>query len=156
MSKLKELENSARIFLRSAYVPDAHRPVYDPGGPSMTRQEFAQECDVNEIIRKNPNVGMVPPLPGVSPQYYDFTEMPSNLQDSLNLMMDAEEAFMRLPALARKEFDNDPLRFIEFASSRDNLPKMREWGLADPEKVEPAPQKVEVVNPPAPAGKPTQ
>lgn len=149
---MAKLESSNRVMLRSAFVPDADRPVFDPGGPSLCRQEFADECDVNNIVRKHPNVGLLPPLPGVEPIYYDFTSMPDNLMSSMNMMMEAEEAFMRLPAVTRKEFDNDPLRFIEFASSKDNLKRMREWGLAPPEKEPDPPMRVEVVNPPTPPG----
>lgn len=137
---------------RSVYV--AHdRVVYnDMDLPSRTRQEFADECDVNKLMARYQKVGVWPlPPVGREPRYLDLGEVP-DFQTAMQMMIDAENAFMRLPALTRREFDNDPMRFVEFAQNKDNLPKLREWGLAAPEKAPDAPMRVEVVNPPAPGG----
>lgn len=116
---------------------------------SKTRQEFKEECDVNELMRRFQKTGIMP-QGSSAPRYLDCTAVP-NFQDAMQLMIDADKAFMRLPAIVRKEFDNDPQAFVAFAQDADNLGKLREWGLAAPEKVADAPMRVEVVNPPAPA-----
>lgn len=119
--------------------------------PSMTRQEFQEECDVNAIMARYENTpGGWPFAPPVE-NYVDFTAVPQNLQEAMSMMMEADAAFMRLPAKVRSEFDNDPLRFAEYAADAKNLPRLREYGLAEPEKVPEPPIKVEMVNP-APAG----
>lgn len=122
-------------------------------GPSMTRQEFTEECDVNNIMR-NYDRDMLAFLAVArgEPSYVDFSQMPDTLQGVMNFMMDAENAFMQIPAIARREFDNDPARFVEYASDAKNVDKLREWGLAAPAKVADAPMRVEVVNPPAGGG----
>lgn len=120
----------------------------DIGGPSMTRQEFADECDVNLLMKRYDVVGGgMPPAPGSVPMYIDFTSKPDNLMDALAMMKSAETAFMTLPASVRKEFDNDPLRFVEYAENEANLPRMREWGLAEPEKAAEEPQLGSEANP---------
>ncbi|WNK14578.1 MAG: internal scaffolding protein [Microvirus sp.] len=103
-----------------------------PGGPSMTRSEFQDECDINQIMARFEKTGMVPVNSVGVPQYLDLTMTPDNLMQAMNLMVDAETSFMLLPAHVRKEFDNDPMRFVEFASAADNIERMREWGLAPP------------------------
>lgn len=122
--------------------------------PSMTRQEFADECDINGIMAKYEKTGMLP-VNGSQPSYVDFTSVPSDLQEALRVMIDAEAAFMSLPATVRKEFDNDPLRFVEYAQDGSHLEQLRAWGLAEPEKAPDAPMRVEVVNSPeVPPAKP--
>lgn len=119
-------------------------------GPSLTRQEFADECDINQLMQRYDQV-LADPLRSVrEPRYYDFTSAPLTLMDAMAVMQRGEEAFMTLPALVRKEFDNNPAMFVDFASDAENLPQMRTWGLAPPEKAPDAPMKVEVVNPAAP------
>lgn len=118
--------------------------VFD--GPSKTRQEFAAECDINVIMAKYKKTGVLP-MDQRQQQYVDFGDVP-DLQTAMNTLIDAEKAFMSLPALVRRDFDNNAIEFVKFAEDRENLPKMREWGLAPPEAIPDAPMRVEVVNPP--------
>lgn len=138
--------------LSSAYVEHSPVDVHfvdQKGEPevSLTRQEFADECDINNIMAKYKTTGVLQHINATAPVYYDFSETP-DLASALAMLREADEAFMRLPATARREFDNDPTKFVMFAEDPDNLPKMREWGLAEPEKAPDPIMKVEVVNPP--------
>lgn len=126
--------------------------------PSKTRQEFMEECDVNEIWRRYESQGgkWPPPENGSIPTYVDFVGMP-DLQGAMKSMIEAEDAFMSLPAAVRKEFDNDALRFVEFASGNapDRMEKLRAWGLAAPQKAPPEPISVKLVpEPNVPPGPP--
>lgn len=122
-----------------------HEVLADLGGPSLTRQEFLDECDVNGIMDRFEKSGVWPyPEVDLAPRYFDATNVP-DLQTALAVMIDAEEAFMSLPAKVRKEFDNSALKFVEFAGDPANLDQMREWGLAPPAKEPEAPMRVEVV-----------
>lgn len=135
-----------------------HPPVM-PEGPSMTRQEFAEECDINTIMARYDGYLSDPMRSIREPSYIDFTEMPQTLMDTMEVLRQGEQAFYSLPAVVRREFDNNAALFLDFAMNPENLEQMREWGLAPPPKVPDAPMKVEVVNPaPAPkdAPKPPQ
>lgn len=113
---------------------------------SLTRQEFADECDINNLMAQYEKTGILPlSMNNNVPQFLDVTGIP-DYRETLDLIRDAEAAFMALPAVVRKEFDNDPIQFIEFAKDPENLPQMRTWGLAPEEVPEPPPQKVELVN----------
>lgn len=111
--------------------------VFNTVGPSLARQEFAEECDINSLMRRYEAAGAtingLPPMQG-EPRYVDFTEVPNNLLDYLELVKNAERAFMTLPAGVRREFDNSATDFVDFASDPENLDQMRAWGLAPPAK----------------------
>lgn len=127
----------------------------DVGEVSMTRQEFASECDINGIMARYEKVGGHLGQMPRQPMYLDLTQGPADLMSALNTMHEAEYAFSQLPAAVRKEFANDAMRFIEFASDGANIDQLRQWGLAEPAPIEEPPQRVEIVNPPEePAKKP--
>lgn len=137
----------------SAYVALDRDPQSNPAIfvdcsdlPSLTRQEFAAECDINTLMARYETTGVINHFNRGEPQYLDITDIP-DLQNSLHILAEATTAFYQLPALVRKEFDNDPTKFVEFASNPDNLDKMREYGLAPPAPIDPPPQKVEIINP---------
>jgi len=114
---------------------DVPAPGHGPGesvGVSMTRQEFADDADINVLMARYDKVGVwpLPPLDAL-PQYLDVTNVP-DLMSAMQLMEDAKRAFMTLPATVRREFDNDPMQFVAFAENPDNLQQMRDWKLAPP------------------------
>lgn len=130
-------------------------PPFVTEGPSLTRQEFAEECDINSIMARYDGYLSDPMRSIREPTYYDFTDLPQTLLESMEVLRQGEEAFFRLPALVRREFDNNPAAFVDFAANPENLETLREWGLAEPIKAPEPPMKVEVVNPaPAPANEP--
>lgn len=116
-------------------------------GESRTRQEFADECDINVIMKKYQRTGVMPQSTR-PPVYVDNWDAP-DFQGAMNMLLEADRAFMQLPAVVRREFENDPAQFVEFAMDSKNMPKLKEWGLTAPEKAPDAPMRVEVVNPPA-------
>lgn len=116
--------------------------------PGRTRLDMQDECDVNLIMARYERAGGMFPQHLRQPMYLDMTTTPDDLMTAMSQMREAETAFMTLPAHVRKEFDNDPMKFVEFASDTDkNLPKLREWGLAAPEPIAEKPIQVEVINP---------
>lgn len=116
--------------------------------PSMTKQEFQYECDVNNVIKsfkphqmmaalqQNLNAGNYADLPDA----YDF-------QEALHLVRDAERQFLTVPAKVRDRFGQDPAQFLEFLNNPGNLEEARALGLAKPAASPPEPIEVKVVNP---------
>lgn len=115
--------------------------------PSLTRQEFADDADINVIMAQYEKTGVISHINSTPPAFLDLSDVP-DLQTAITLIRDSETAFMTLPAKTRAEFDNDPVKFINYAENPENIERMREWGLAPKPDPEPAPQKVEIVNPP--------
>lgn len=124
-------------------------------GASMTRQEFAEECDINALMKRyeGHDIGAIM-RSTQEPRYVDFTAVPYTLLDYMQLMQEAEAAFMTLPAVVRREFDNNAHMFVDFASDPENLDQMRTWGLAPPAKPapEPAVGAAAPAAPPVPGG----
>jgi phage internal scaffolding protein len=119
--------------------------------PTLTKQEFKEECDVNNVLKRYDSTGLITHVNTATAHYGDFTEV-NEYQQSLNAVMDAQRAFSELPSEIRKEFANDPGKFFEFATDPKNSDRMVELGLAVA-PAEPTIQQVEVVNPePSPEG----
>ena len=121
--------------------------------PSLTQQQFAEEVDINTIVRRFGLTGQMPENPR-TPRYGDFTEV-TDYQTALNAVRSADEAFMALPADVRAEFNNDPQQLLLAVEDPRNLDRLRELGLATP--AAPTPPKApeskpakEKAEPPAP------
>lgn len=133
--------NSDGELLSSMYVK--HDPVpHEQEDDGRTRQEFADECDINILLARYEKTGVINHYSSGKPEYIDLSIYPGDLAGAMLVMDAANEAFMRLPATIRREFDNDAVQFADFAADAANLDKMREWGLAPP-KAAPEPPKAE-------------
>lgn len=87
----------------------AHNQRGDMGvfDASKTRQEFAEECDINTIMDRYEKSGAITHVNQTTPIYMDVSSMP-DLRSSLDIMREASLAFYSLPAKVRREFDNSP------------------------------------------------
>ena len=116
------------------------------GVESMTKQSFAKELDVNNIIRKYNKTGVLQKLTEFEGEYGEFDEY--DLRTAIEKVQKANDMFQEVPSKIRAQFDNNAGKFIDFATNEANLDQMREWGLAKPEKLpdpKPEPQKVVIV-----------
>ncbi|QCQ84741.1 internal scaffolding protein [Blackfly microvirus SF02] len=101
--------------------------------PSMTKQEFQHECDINNVIKAFSSSGMFTHVSAKAamgayedlPESYDF-------QESLHQVEAARTAFMTLPAKLRARFDNDPAEFLNFTHNPANAEEMLTLGLREP------------------------
>jgi hypothetical protein len=132
------------------YKPGSADPVVLDWGPSLTRQEFAAECDINTIMERYETTGTINHVARTEPLYLDYTAVPRDLASAMDFMRGASQEFMRLPAHVRREFDNDPKLFVDYAADPKNVDRMREWDLAKKPQEAPSPIRVEVSNLPAP------
>lgn len=98
--------------------------------PLLTVQDMAEECDVNAIVARFEKTGLLPQAVG-SPIFGDFSS-PIDYQTAQNVFIEADKAFMALPAKVRKEFDNSALKFLEFVDDPANADKLVEMGLREP------------------------
>lgn len=138
-------------FLRTRFNYDMNRASLLSGlhcsDETRTQQQFGDECDINTIVRRFGLTGELPQGLKV-PMQGDFTEV-FDYQSSLDLLREADQAFMQMPAEIRERFGNDPGRFVEFTSDPKNVKQCREWGLAEPERARQAPIEVRVIPDPS-------
>lgn len=106
--------------------------------PSLTKQSFRDECNINKIVSRYKQTGVMSHQSAKQPHYMDATTAVS-YEQAFDIVQQAEAAFAQLPAKVRRNFGNDPGAFAAFASDPANIDQMREWGLAAPAE-SPAPQ----------------
>ena len=99
--------------------------------PSMAEQHFKEECDINNIVQRYQETGVLP-QGNREPLFGDFAEYPQDLQSSQAYFDKAGEAFMQLPATLRKEFDNSPVKLLEFLHDERNRDRAVSLGLINP------------------------
>lgn len=104
--------------------------------PSLTKQSFKDECDINNVLKNYERNGVVTHVSNKRPHYGDFTGV-EDYQSAMNKIIAVEDAFYQLPAAARKRFDNNPAAFLDFCSNPENIDELRSLGLAIEQPAEP-------------------
>lgn len=103
-------------------------PEADPGSESLTRQEFRDECDINNIVARA-GAGLVSLTVPAAPLFTDVSEVPSDYQECLEHLFNADEQFASLPARVRERFSNDPSQLFEFLADPGNRDEAVKLGL---------------------------
>lgn len=145
---LKSVSYAGMSWERRNASPECYAIVCDGG---RTKQEFKDECDINVLMKRYERTGVLPTARIGNPSYVDAADLPDYM-GALQLVRDAHESFEALPARVRASFDNDPARFVEFASDPANKDQMREWGLGAPVEAPKEPLEVKVMNSESPTG----
>nr|QJB20719.1 MAG: internal scaffolding protein [Microvirus sp.] len=108
-----------------------HNPPHDPGitfdDPSLTQQHFQPECDINTILSRYSQTGVLAERQGSF--YADFSSG-MDFRETLDFLRSTQEDFLSLPASTRARFNNDPALLIDFVNDPANHPKFAEYGLA--------------------------
>jgi len=110
--------------------------------PTRAQQSFADEVNINTIVRRFGVTGTVPNSLR-PPTFGDFTGV-GDFQSALASIQAADDSFMSLDAKVRARFDNSPAAFLDFCFNPANLDEMRTLGLAVAEPVIPGAPDVPV------------
>nr|QJB20098.1 MAG: internal scaffolding protein [Microvirus sp.] len=126
--------------------------VFD--GPGKTLQAFKDECDINRIMKRYQQTGVIDHVNRASPKFGDLEAI--DFQSALNLVIEAEHRFAALPAELRDRFGNDPARLLQFVENPSNAQEAVKLGLLDsPTTNVGVPQAPPVVAATAPVASPT-
>jgi len=117
---------------------------FGPSDRSLTQQQFVDECDVNNVIKRYRVTGLARQRVGEA-LYLDVSNMP-DYHEALNAVNAADQAFASLSADVRTKFDNDPALFVDFMSDPANQDEWISLGLAKDTR---SPKVVEVPAKPA-------
>jgi len=98
---------------------------------TLTQQNFKDETDLNIMIRK---YGVLP-VSEVNWKEFDATVIPKDYQALQNMLREADQAFMDLPADVRKAADNDPQKFLAIVESQQAEIKRQERESAKADKL---------------------
>lgn len=118
--------------------------------PSMTKQSFVAECDINNILKQYKLTGQIRHISAkASMGAYEDLPLSTDFQEAMNLVLDAQASFATLPSHVRARFGNDPTQFLGFMADPSNLPEMEKLGLLKPRLEAPAaPPPVAAPEPP--------
>lgn len=115
------------------------RYYQDNSGPSLTKQSFKGDADINGIVNRHMRgagrfgTPIGSPYATRVPQFLDTTRA-TDLQSALNLVMQAKAEFMGLPARLRGRFSNEPMVLLNWLENPENHEEAVRIGLAhDPE-----------------------
>lgn len=121
--------------------------------PSLTRQEFKEECDINVILARYQASGEIDFLNKHAPQYMDTTAV--DFQTAMETVANAQSAFNDLPSHVRDRFQNDPAQLLDFVHQDANREEAIKLGLIAPPAPGPAAAGASApVQAPAPATPP--
>lgn len=122
------------MFLRSSFNYDRDLVSEDTGliceDESLAVQAAAEEADINTIVRRFGLTGQLPDQVAM-PRSGDFTSIP-DFHTAMNLVRQAQEEFVRVPAEIRARFNNDPQRFMQFFEDEANRDEAVKLGLVRP------------------------
>lgn len=127
-------------------------PEADLGSDSLTRQEFRDECDINHIVARA-GAGLVNLQIPAAPLFTDVSEVPSDYQECLEHLFNADEQFASLPSRVRERFGNDPSQLFSFLADSANRDEAVKLGLiaatVAPEKARELKQVEKPINEPS-------
>lgn len=93
---------------------DRVKVTVETGPDSLVQQQFKDEVDINNIVRRfGLEVSQRATL-RAGGIYGDFSEI-TDFESALAAIERAEDNFMALPPEAREKFANDPARFLDYA-----------------------------------------
>lgn len=103
--------------------------VDPPWGKTRTKQSEAKATNINTIVAQYDKTGLLPQV-GREALFADVSDV-GDYRSALDLIRNAEELFMTIPADVRSRFENDPAVFLDWTSNADNRDEMVEMGLLE-------------------------
>lgn len=126
------------IFFKTPFNHDTNAESDRTGlacaDPSLTKQEFKEDADINNIIARFQQTNELPPIP-LPEHFMDIRNRQTYLQVQEH-MAEANAIFYKLPAQLRAEHLNDPARWADAvvkAVEAGDLEKARKLGIDEPE-----------------------
>ncbi len=114
------------------------RTPIDLSKGGRTHQSFRDECDVNVVMKRWANGGVLEHINNRTPQYGDFSNATSYL-DAMHAVQEAQEDFARLPLEVRRLCHHRPAELLALAATEAGREALAAAGLegSDSPSVEP-------------------
>lgn len=124
MSKKEETKKDTPV----SSIWDRKRTTIDYSSqPSLTKSEFKEECDINNVVRRAIRTGI---LPGTNQEalYGDFSEVTDFASAQIKIAQASQE-FDQLPSAIKEKFDNNVTTLLDWIDNPENADEARELGL---------------------------
>lgn len=140
-----------QILIRSLYSPRIPVVLDCSNSPSRTKQAEKPACDINNIVARYLERGIITHVAKHEGRYDNFIDAPT-YHEAMSAVAEAKEAFDTLPAALRKRFGNDPAAFLDFVKDPENVDEMMALGLAEKDHRDTDTQELPIPKPaPAPS-----
>jgi hypothetical protein len=111
---------------------------------SLTEQSHVKETDVNQIVKRH-GKDLIQKANELMSTNFQMDNIPGNdFHESMMIIQKASKSFSQMPSQVRKQFDNDPAKFLDFVQNPANAEAMVTMGLAiaaEPVSAEPTTQQ---------------
>lgn len=97
--------------------------------PTMTQQQFADECDINNIVRSAVKTGNTQIFTPDQRAVYLDCSYSGDYQSAVEFINTVDDDFYSQPAKLRDAFDNNPDKYAQFVLNPANFDKAVEMGL---------------------------
>jgi phage internal scaffolding protein len=124
----KGLRHHGRVMIDCGVGDDKENPK------GKTLQSMKDLTNINLIMKRFEKTGQITHVNAVQALYGDFSEA-KTYQESLNLVMEANDAFLALPAKIRAKFENNPELLVQFIENDANYEEAVKLGLMDKDAV---------------------
>lgn len=101
---------------------------------TRTKQTFAKEANINNIMAKYVKTGLFTHYAKHEPKYADTTGV--DFQSALMVVTEVNQMFEDLPAELRKQFDQDPAKFLDWIQDPANAEEAERLGFREPTQYE--------------------
>jgi len=96
-----------------------------------TKQSHKDECDVNRIMARYMQTGVIDFVNKHAPQYGDVTAR--DYTSAMNQVAAAQSMFYDLPSAIRNRFENNPALLLDFVQNPANKAEAHALGLMRPD-----------------------
>lgn len=132
MTNSKQTNDDQKQII-SAYSKKIQCDLFCDPAEDKTKQAFAQECDINVIMARYIQTGIIQNGNTQAARYADCSSY--DFQASHNLVIVAQTMFDSLPAKIRSKFDNSAYEFLNWMENPENKKEALQMGLLPPEEV---------------------
>lgn len=118
---------------RSAYSPRL-RVALSFEGEGLTKQSFKDECDINILMARYMETGILDHVREEQGQFLDVSDQ--DYQQAMDTIANAKTLFFELPSKVRDRFENDPQKLLEFVHDPRHTEEAVELGFIDKTRLE--------------------
>lgn len=136
---LLNIDNSGLVYYsindkgEKIYGSNQKGPLYSEiyFGPSLTQQQFKEDCDINLVLKKyGVHHDYVPGQVAIGIENFrDLSIAPKDLTEAMAIVQHANESFMDLPAELRRAVGDDARVLLELSSSEEGVEKLKAAGF---------------------------
>lgn len=100
----------------------------NPGTDTRTQQQFKDDTNVGNIVRKFQNYGQLPIGHEKTPLYLDHTQF-GDFTEMLNQVTQVQQSFDNYSSKMRARFENSPQKLLEYLADPENHKEAIELGI---------------------------